>query len=65
MPVGSPARQQRAYTGKAHLRSAGFRYGWGWRCLALVAPILVALVHARAGFIAALVVTGLLVRLSK
>jgi hypothetical protein len=63
MPVGSPARQQWASAGKAHLRSAGVLYGWGLRSLALVAPILVSLVHAGTGVVAALLVTGLLVRL--
>lgn len=63
MPVGSLARQQWAAAGKAHLRSAGLFYGWGLRSLVLVAPILVALVHAGAGVVAALLVTGLLVRL--
>ena len=65
MPVGSAARQRWAISGKAHLRSAGVLYGWGWRCLVLVAPILVSMVHAATGLAAALLVTGVLLRLER
>lgn len=65
MPVESAARRRWAATGKAHLRSAGVLYGWGWRCLVLVAPILVSMVHAAAGLAAALLVTGMLLRLER
>ena len=62
MPVDSPSRARWAATGKAHLRSAGVMYGWGLRCLMLVAPVLVAIVQGGAGLIATLLVVGVLMR---
>ncbi|MDN3918776.1 DUF599 family protein [Roseateles violae] len=63
MPVNAPARQRWAGAGRLHLRSAGLLYGWGLRCMLLVAPILVSLVHAGAGTVSALLLTGALWRL--
>ncbi|OYU30976.1 MAG: hypothetical protein CFE39_10775 [Comamonadaceae bacterium PBBC2] len=65
MPVDSAARQRWAAAGKSHLRNAGVLYGWGWRCLVLVAPILVSMVQAAAGLAAALLVTGVLLRVER
>lgn len=63
MPVNAPARQGWAGVGQRHLRSAGVLYGWGLRCMVLVAPVLVSLLHAGAGVVAALLATGALWRL--
>lgn len=60
MPVGSASRARWASTGQSHLRQAGVLYSWGLRCLILVAPVLVSIVYAPAGPVAALLVTGLL-----
>lgn len=60
MPVGSASRKRWSSTGQSHLRRAGVLYSWGLRCLILVAPVLVSIVYAPAGPIAALLVTGLL-----
>lgn len=65
MPVGSLARQRWTPAGKLHLRSAGVLYSWGLRCMVLVAPVLVSLVHAGVGLAAALLVTGALLRLER
>ena len=65
MPVGSIARQRWANMGKNHLRRAGVLYSWGLRCMILVAPVLVSIVYAPSGPVAAVVVTGLLYGLER
>lgn len=65
MPVGSASRKRWAGTGQSHLRQAGILYSWGLRCMILVAPVLVSIVHAPAGPVAAVLVTGLLYGLER
>ncbi len=65
MPVSTPERRRWTMAGQAHLRNAGVLYGWGLRCMVLVAPLLVSLVHGGAGAVAALLVTGALWRLER
>lgn len=65
MPVGSASRKRWAGTGQSHLRQAGVLYSWGLRCMILVAPVLVSIVYAPAGPVAAVLVTGLLYGLER
>jgi hypothetical protein len=54
MPVESEERRRWTPTGAAYLRRAGALYGAGLRQLMMVGPVVAALLHPVAGFVAAL-----------
>lgn len=62
MPIGSETRERWAPAAASHLRRAGILYGWGWRNLIMIAPILAAILHPAAGPFVALAAAGVLFR---
>jgi hypothetical protein len=65
MPVGSAERLAWEPVGAGYLRRAGLLYSWGLRQLPMVAPTVVAVLHAPLGPGAALAVIGLLLVLDR